>query len=369
MPTVHQLSRRDARRIAVRAQLLSADRPTDLLATVRHLTVLQIDPISAVAPSAELVVWSRLGSTTAPDALRDALETQDLVELRGMIRPIEDVALHRDDMAHWPGQGEVAEWQEDQLEWVMANDVARLDVLDRLRSDGPLPATQLPSTFARAWVSSGWTNDKNLTQLLHFMVLRGEVAVAGRDGRHRVFDLAERVYPDVPVVPSREAGLIRDARRLLSLGIVRATGPDLPGGESVIVATGGERAVVEGLPGEWVVEPSLLGMPFSGRAALLSPFDRLLHDRRRMGGLFEFDYQLEMYKPAAKRRWGYYALPILHGDRLIGKLDAKADRKAGVFCVDALHEDVPFSRTTATAVHREITDLARWLRLDLVLPD
>ncbi len=87
--------------------------------------------------------------------------------------------------------------------------------------------------------------------------------------------------------------------------------------------------MVEGVNGTWRVDPSLLGQPFSGRAALLSPFDRLIHDRKRTVELFEFDYRLEMYKPAAKRRWRYFALPILYGDRLVGKLDATADRNAG----------------------------------------
>ena len=101
---------------------------------------------------------------------------------------------------------------------------------------------------------------------------------------------------------------------------------------------------------------------------MLSPFDRLIHDRKRTIDLFKFDYQLEMYKPVAKRRWGYFALPILYGDRLIGKLDAAADRGAGVFRVNAVHEDVPFTQTMTTAVRREIADLARWLDLDLALP-
>jgi hypothetical protein len=122
---------------------------------------------------------------------------------------------------------------------------------------------------------------------------------------------------------------------------------------------------VAGVKGTWRVDPSLLGLPFSGRAALLSPLDRLIHDRKRTLELFEFDYQLEMYKPAAKRRWGYFALPILYGDQLVGKLDATADRKAGVLRVNAIHRDVPFTKAMTTAVRHEINDLARWLELDL----
>ena len=168
--------------------------------------------------------------------------------------------------------------------------------------------------------------------------MRGEVAIAGRSGGDRVWDLAERVYPDDPVVPADEALRIRNERRLRALGIARARGPECPV-EPLDVGEAGEPAVVEGVKGAWRVDPSLLGQPFSGRAALLSPFDRLLHDRKRTVELFEFDYQLEIYKPAAKRRWGYFALPILYGDRLAGKLDAAADRGAGVLRVHAIHQD------------------------------
>jgi uncharacterized protein YcaQ len=134
------------------------------------------------------------------------------------------------------------------------------------------------------------------------------------------------------------------------------------------VGDAGEPAVVEGVRGGWRVDPAHLGQPFSGRAALLSPFDRLIHDRKRTVELFEFDYQLEMYKPASRRRWGYFALPILYGDRLVRKLDATADRKAGRLRVDAIHQDVAFNPTMAAAVNREIRDLAGWLQLDLTLP-
>jgi uncharacterized protein YcaQ len=364
MATVHHLSRADARRIAVRAQLLERERPADLMSAVRHLTMLQLDPISAVAPSADLVAWSRLGPAYSPADLRAALDDRRLIELQALVRPAEDIGLYRAEMADWPGRGELRDWQVYRRDWVLANDRCRREILDRLRDAGPLPSRDLPDTCAKPWGSTGWTNNKNVTQLLEFMVQRGEVAVAGRRGRDRLWDLADRVYPEVPVVPAGEAERERDRRRLRALGIARLRGPEWRV-ESAVVGEAGEPAVVEGVRGEWRVEPALLDEPFHGRAALLSPFDRLVHDRVRMAELFEFDYQLEMYKPAAKRRWGYFALPILYDDRLVGKLDATADRKGGVLVVHAVHRDVPFTGAITAAVDREIADLASWLGLDV----
>ena len=356
--TVHKLSRLDARRIAVRAQLLDSPRPTELLEVVRQLTLLQIDPTAVIAPSADLVAWSRLGSSYSPAQLDTALADRTLLELRAMIRPSEDLALYRTDMAIWESteRGELPGWRASQRDWVRANDACRRDILDRLSSSGPLPSREFPDTCKVPWRSTGWTNNRNVTQLLEFMVLRGEVAIAGRRGGDRLWDLASRVYPDDPVVPRDQALGIRNERRLLALGIARARGPECPV-EPVDVGEAGEPAVVEGVRGTWRVDPSELGETFSGRAALLSPFDRLIHDRKRTVELFAFDYQLEMYKPAAKRRWGYFALPILYGDRLVGKLDATADRNAGVLRVDAIHPDVPFDRTMTAAVDGEIKDL------------
>jgi uncharacterized protein YcaQ len=367
--TVHELSRLDARRVAVRAQLLDSRRPTGLLDVVRRLTLLQIDPIAAIAPNADLVAWSRLGAAYSPAELDAALADRTLLELRAMIRPGEDLALYRADMAHWDRaqRGELPGWRESRRDWVRANDACRLDILDRLGSSGPLPSRELPDGCTVPWRSTGWTNNRNVTQLLEFMVLRGEVAIAGRRGGDRLWDLADRVYPDDPVMPREAARRSRDERRLRALGIARAKGPECPV-EPGDVGEVGEPAVVTGVKGTWRVDASLLGQPFSGRAALLSPFDRLVHDRKRTVELFEFDYQLEMYKPAAQRRWGYFALPILYGDRLVGKLDATADRKAGVLQVAAIHQDVPFTKTMTAAVHGEIKDLAVWLELELTLP-
>jgi len=362
--TVHELSRADARRVAVRAQLLDGARLAGLLAVVRHLTLLQIDPTAVIAPNAYLVAWSRLGSRYSPLELDTALEQRELLELDAMIRPSEDLALFRAAMAEWPGRGQLRDWQQSHVDWMRANDACRRDILDRLSALGPLPSRDLPDTCQVPWKSTGWTNDRNVTRLLDFMVRRGEVAVAGRRRRDRLWDLAARVYPDDPVIPAEEALRTRNDRRLRALGIARARAPECPG-EPMDVGEAGEPAVVEGVKGTWQVDPSYLGQPFLGRAALLSPFDRLIHDRKRTVELFEFDYQLEMYKPAAKRRWGYFALPILYGDRLVGKLDATADRGAGLLRVNAIHQDVTFTKTMSAAIDQEIKDLARWLGLGL----
>jgi uncharacterized protein YcaQ len=367
--TVHELSLADARRIAVRAQLLDRTRPDGLLAAVRRLTVLQVDPVSAIAPNADLVSWSRLGSAYSPADLTHALGVRTLIELRAFIRPAEDLALYRADMAAWDGAGpgQIPGWRAGVRDWVRANDTCRRDILARLEASGPLPSRELPDTCAVPWQSSGWTNNRSVSQLLEHMVLRGEVAVAGRRGGDRLWDLAERVYPGDPVIPGGEARRIRNERRLAALGIARSRGPECPV-EPADVADAGEPAVVEGVKGTWRVDPAQLGQPFTGRAALLSPFDRLIHDRKRMTELFGFDYQLEMYKPVAKRRWGYFALPVLHGDRLVGKLDATADRKAGILRVNAVHQDMPWTAAQTEAIRAEITGLATWLELDLDLP-
>jgi uncharacterized protein YcaQ len=357
---VHRLTKEQARRIAVRAQLLDAPRPTDLLTVVHRLTLLQVDPTSAIAPSADLVAWSRLGSAYEPDELKQALEqARTLFELGALVRPMSDLGLYLAGAAEWPSY-------DHQRDWLRDNDSFRRDILELLGSSGPLSSRDIPDTCVAPWASTGWTNNRNVTQMLEFLVMRGEVAISGRVGRERLWDLAERVYPADVAVPSvAEAERRQNERRLASLGIARQKTRAMPM-EPTHVGDAGEPAVVEGVMGEWRVDPAALGDDFEGRTALLSPFDRLIHDRVRAEELFDFEYTLEMYKPAAKRRWGYYALPILHEDRLVGKLDAVADRKASVLRVNAIHEDVKFTRTMTKAVGAELEDLASWLGMSAI---
>jgi uncharacterized protein YcaQ len=358
----HRLDRAQARRIAVRAQLLDAARPTELLAVVERLTFVQIDPTAAIAPSADLVLWSRLGSSYQPAQLQEALEQdRTLFERDAMVRPMSDLGLYLAEMETFPHY-------DKQREWLRANDRFRRDVLDRLAASGPLLSRDIPDTSVVPWPSSGWTNDRNVTQMLEFLMMRGEIAIAGRQGRQRVWDLAERVYPaDTPVVPADEAVQEKNRRRLRSLGIAREKGTAIPV-DSGVVGDAGEPATVEGVPGVWRVDPQALDMPFEGRTALLSPFDRLVYDRARSLALFDFEYVLEMYKPKDKRRWGYFALPVLHHDRLIGKVNAIADRKSGTLVVHALHQDVPFTPAISEAIDDELHDLASWLQLTATIP-
>jgi uncharacterized protein YcaQ len=356
---MHRLTKAQARRLAVRAQLLDAPRPTDLVEVVRKLTLLQIDPTAAIAPSADLVLWSRLGESYSLGDLKRALEEdRSLFELDALIRPVEDLGLYLAGAAERPPY-------ERTREWLRANEGFRRDILKRLRKSGPLSSRELPDTAAVPWASTGWTNNRNVTVMLEILMNRGEVAIAGRVGRERLWDVPERVYPAVDIPTVDEAERSKDERRLASLGIARAQARAMAM-EPIHVGEAGEPAVVEGVKGEWRVDPAQLGGDFEGRTALLSPFDRLIHDRTRTEELFDFEYTLEMYKPAAKRRWGYFALPILHGDRLVGKLDAAADRKTSVLRVNAIHEDVRFTRPIAKGIQAELESLAAWLGLDTI---
>jgi uncharacterized protein YcaQ len=355
---VHNLTKDQARSIAIRAQLLDAPRPTDLLAVVERLTFLQIDPTAAIAPSADLVAWSRLGASYRPEQLTQALEAdRTLFEHNALVRPMSDVGLYLAGASDWPPYARTRVWIEK-------NDAFRRDILERLSNEGPLASRDIPDTCVVPWASTGWTNNRNVTQMLECLMMRGEVAISGRVGRERLWDLPMRVYPSAAVIPAAdEAERLKDERRLAALGIARAKARAMPM-EPIHVGDAGEPAEVEGVKGRWRVDPTLLGEEFEGRTALLSPFDRLIHDRVRSVELLDFEYTLEMYKPAAQRRWGYFALPILHHDRLVGKLDATADRKAAVLRVAAIHEDVKFTTATTKAVRAELDDLAAWLGLE-----
>lgn len=366
---MHHLSQADARRVAVRAQLLGGAPCSGLLPALRHLAGVQIDLTTAVARSADLVLRARVAGHREGD-LEELADVREVLDLHGFWRPAEDLALYAAEMAAWPGP-EPAEWQRERVAWLEANAEAHRAILAQLDVDGPTRPRDLDVRCARPWRSSGWTDGKDVQQLVEMLLRRGELAVAGRRGRDRLVDLAERVHPDVDALPLAEALRERDRRRLASLGLARAQRPLTPG-EPDHVGAAGEAAVVEGVAGEWRIDPRALDAPGVDplAVALLSPLDRLVMDRVRARELFGFEYRLEMYQPAARRQWGYWALPVLCGDRLIGKVDAAADRKDGVLRVHAVHRDadgpIAWTPQEIEAVDAALDGLGAFLGLDVV---
>ncbi len=181
-----------------------------------------------------------------------------MFEWAGFYRPMSDLALYLPTMRAAPRYAQTREW-------LAANDRFRRDVLARLRADGPLRTSEIPDTSQVSWPSSGWTNDRNVTQLLEILAGRGEVVVSGREGKERLWDLAERVYPARRrrADASTMARHRRDERRLASLGIARAKATPQPV-EPIDVGEAGEEAVVDGVAGTWRVDPAAVGVPFEG---------------------------------------------------------------------------------------------------------
>jgi uncharacterized protein YcaQ len=295
----------EARRIAVRAQLLDGS-ATSALDTVRRLGFLQIDPISTVAPPQYLVLWSRLGAYDRTELDRLLWTERKLFEWNAFIWPIEDLPLVRARMRQRWGHYKRERWA---LEFLKEQKALRRYVLRELERRGPLPSRELEHTDARFHERTVWWGTRaQLTWMLELLHQRGFIAVAGRTGTHRLWDLAERVYPETETVPAARARRLRDEKRFRSLGVKL------------------ER-------GRLVSHPEADERPVGKRTTFLSPFDRLVHDRDRAEALWGFRYRLEMYVPKAKREYGYYVLPILHGDDLVGRIEPVFDRKTGVLRV------------------------------------
>ncbi|MGB8859200.1 MAG: crosslink repair DNA glycosylase YcaQ family protein [Ilumatobacteraceae bacterium] len=343
-----------ARRLALSAQLLAAPRPTDLVDTVAQLGFLKIDPTAAIAPSADLVAWSRLGNVYRPEALRHALDAErSLFEYNAVIYPMTDLPLYVSAADGWSPAD--SRWSPRARAWVTANESFHRYVLAELDRTGPITAGELDDLATVPWQSTGWTNARNVTQMLEFLAAMGEVAVAGREGPQRLWDLAERVYPSHPRLAAHEVAQRRAHQRLRALGIARPKA----------VGDVGVPATVDGVSGVWRVDPAQLERPFEGRTALVSPFDRFVTDRARLLDLFGFEYILEMYKPANDRRWGYFALPAVVDDQLVGKVDAKADRQRGELRLHAIHLEAHATRDDLDEVEAECEALADWLGLHL----
>jgi uncharacterized protein YcaQ len=299
----------EARRAAIHAQLLDGT-ATGVLDTVRRLGFLQLDPISTVAPPQHLVLWSRLGPHDRTELDRLLWEERKLFEYDAFVYPVEDLPLQRARMARRRryGPNKRDQWVRD---FLRENARFRRYVMRELELNGPLLSRDLKEDVAPGTERHTWWGRGALRLMLEILAGRGEIAVAGRVGTHRLWDLAERVYPPSETMSWREAERVLLENRRRSLGVWL------------------ER-------GQLQLHPEVDIGPVPDRTTFLSPFDRLIHDRARTEALFGFYYRLEMYVPKAKREYGYYVLPILHGERIVGRIEPVFDRKAAVLTVNGL---------------------------------
>ena len=331
MPGSREVSVEEARRIAIRAQLLDGS-ATDVLSTVRQLGFLQLDPISTVAPPQHLVLWSRLGERYDPVELDRLLwEERALVEWDAFLYPIEDLPLLKAQMRRRDRP-----YDRRLIQFLRDNASYRRHVLRELERRGPLLSREIEDHRGHQREPHRWWGARKMGLMLEVMAARGEVAVVGRRGKQRLWDLAERWYPETETLRWRDAQALLDEKRFRSLGV---------------------RLVKGRLVAHPEAEP---GPVPRTRTTFLSPFDRLVHDRDRAEALWSFFYRLEMYVPKAKRQYGYYVLPILKGDRVVGRIEPVHDRKAGrLHVVGTWWEDRPHP------VERPLRSLARWLGASL----
>ena len=352
----------------------------DVLATIRAMNVLQIDTIHIVARSPYLVLWSRLGDYT-PKWLDELLTEGALFEYwshAACFLPMEDYPHYRRQMLHLEAAG-----SERSALQLAADPLAHIELVEHVREHGPVRAADFDHADGRK--GNGWWDWKPDKLRLETLFTAGEIMVKRRDNFHRVYDVRERVLPpemlDDATVPGSEA-----VNHQWTLAAVKAMGfaparwigdyfrhagrVPRPHPERLVASGELLRIQVEGLPQAAYVHPdhaALLQAAGNGKlkptySTLLSPFDPLVWDRERASALFNFDYRIECYTPEAKRKYGYFTLPILVRGVLVGRLDAKAHRADGVFAVRALHlePDVSADDALASDIARAIVRCARW---------
>jgi uncharacterized protein YcaQ len=381
---VRTISRRDARRAAIRGQLLAFPRPASILDVVRGLGMVQLDPTAVVARTDQLVLFSRLGTRFRVEELERLLwKERELFEYWVHIVPTEDLPIHRVSMRRYPLGGSYggSVRRRYEAEWLRANAAFRRYVLRELRTRGPLRARDIEDRTAVRWGTGGWNDDRprHVAMLLDLLWSKGEVMIVGRDGQQRLWDVAERSLPDVPALSPAEIADRVVERQLRAHGVASPSRVGwlfdgmVPGRDAAMrrLQRSGVAVPVriDGLSGEWLAHAELLDGPFRRRTVVLSPFDDLISDRDRAHALFDLEFRLEIYVPKAKRRWGYFVLPILDGDRFTGRVDPRFDRREGELHLLAIHAEPGATAEDGTRAAKAVRELAAWLGAHRVVLD
>lgn len=328
---------------------------------MRRSGALQLDPTARVAPNHVLAVWSRLDRHDEA-GLRRLIAQRKLHEFNAYIFPAEDLALRVAERKLILSADRA--WGKMIRQFLKLNATWVRYILRELERRGPLPSDSLEDRAKVSWPpppakpSRGWNSERNRTMALECLQSLGRVMVSGRKGPKRLWDLAERVAPELERIDARHVPRLVAERRLHHAGIVRASAlriwyqkvPDLTGI--------GERVKVEGVRGEWLVRSDLLrDVEVPRRLTLLSPFDRLIHDRVRAKDLFGFEFTMEIYVPKELRRWGYFAMPVLDTDRVVAITDPEFDRAAGALRLNAIHP-LPPAKVRQAALRDNLRSLA-----------
>ena len=364
-----------------------------MIAVAQRIGCLQLDPVSAVARSPLLVLFSRLGRLDDAALDRAAYERRGLFEAwahEASLVASADLPLHRWAMRSFLTASSTRAARA--RAFLEANATFCEELVAELRERGPLRARELEDRSAHPWLHGWWTDEvsprQTMARLLQMLWISGQVGVARRAGTERMWDVFERCLPeDAPRVQLSDT----DAERAAVLRAVRMLGVARPAhvrahflrrrygrlSETLaeLVAAGAlEHVTVQGLDaGAWYAAPEdlerLAELAPGTRTTILSPFDNLICDRARTAELFGFDHRLEIYVPAAKRRWGYYVVPILHRERIVARADAAVDRKAGLLRVHALYREPHVKRTPALdrAVASAFERLAAWRGVGLAV--
>lgn len=356
--------------------------------TLSRLRCLQLDPVAVVAPSHQIVLWSRIADYRPADLDHLLWEQRWLFEYWAHAASIvltDDYPIFAATIRGFPTS--TSSYGRKIGAWLQANTALREHVLHRLAAEGPLSSGAFEDVAAVGWTSGGWTSGRNVERMLDYLWMQGHVMVSARKGRTRLWDLTERCLSHesrLRTLPDEEVVAAAAQHALLALGMARAadirrhfTRERYPGLEFVLanlVADG--RAVPMRVAGgtddgeEWYVVgellPALDRIESDGwlpRTTLLSPFDNVICDRERTERLWGFTFRNEMYLPQAKRQYGYYTLPLLHGDQLTGRVSARLDRRQRVLRVEGLYaeDDAPSDGTLRDGLVATLHRLATFL--------
>ncbi|MFN8373694.1 MAG: crosslink repair DNA glycosylase YcaQ family protein [Anaerolineae bacterium] len=388
MTSVRSITPTTARRLAIAAQRLN-DHSDTMLDTIRALGCLQLDPTSVVAKSHLLVLWSRLGAFDLDELEALLWKERKLFEYWAHAASIvltENYPLHLMQMRKYSATD--ATWAKKWREWAEQNEKLRDHVLNELTRRGPLQFKDMNADdlVAQAWKSSGWTDGYTVERMVDYLWVIGQVMVSHRKSAVRFWDLSERVLPDwTPREELADHEIVRRATQIALKALGVATAKHIPyhfmrnnyaNLPKVLDELEAEKLIepvqiVENdgpWQGKWYVHTENLPLleriekgDWQPRTTLLSPFDNLICDRARTEKLFNFKYAIEIYVPKHKRQYGYFVLPILHGDQLIGRIDPALNRKEKKFVISNVYPEPDAPADAGKAIAESVQALGKFI--------